>query len=123
MNTLDEKFYDGFEGEPEIIFSLVKSNGEKEEIGIWDGYFNVIMNKIKPQKEGWTSLAYYFQLYIGWYDESPWLISNIPEACEQLKEIDKESFENKEEKEILESIICMLEKAIFNNEKVYISYE
>lgn len=123
MNILDEKFYDGFEGEPEIIFTLVKEDGDKEEIGIWDGYFNTIMNKIEPKENGWTSLAYYFQLYIGWYDESPWLISNVKEACEQLKEIDSESFENNEEKEILEKIICMLEEAITKESKVYISYD
>ena len=46
MSGIDEKYYDGFEGEPEMIFTLVKINGDKEEFGIWDGYFSEIIKKI-----------------------------------------------------------------------------
>jgi len=33
--------------------------------------FNSIMKKIKPKEEGWTALAYYYNLCTGWYDKSP----------------------------------------------------
>ncbi|SHK19153.1 hypothetical protein SAMN02745163_03392 [Clostridium cavendishii DSM 21758] len=123
MNEINEEYYDGFEGEPEMIFTLVKSNGQKEEFGIWDGYFSTIIKKVKPKENGWTGLAYYYHLYIGWYDESPWMVENLIESYEQLKEIDIESFENDEDKKVLVKIICMFKKAIDNGEKIYISYE
>ena len=123
MNILDEKYYDGYEGEPEITFTLLKKDGEKEQIGIWDGYFNAIMKKIKPKEEGWTALAYYYNLYTGWYDKSPWPIENLEEAYEQLTEINKESFEFIEEREVLIIILNMLREALDNNYEAFISYD
>ncbi|MBD7912075.1 dihydroorotate dehydrogenase (quinone) [Clostridium cibarium] len=123
MSKIDEKYYIGFEGEPEIIFSLLKSNGEKEEFGIWDGYFSTIIEKVEPNENGWTGLAYYYHLDIGWFEESPWLVENLIESYEQLKEINIESFEYDEDKDVLRKIIIMFKEAIDNDEKVYISYE
>ena len=122
MEELDEKYYHGFEGEPEIIFSLVIQNGEKRELGIWIGYFDKIMRQIKPKEGRWTSLAYFYHLYIGWYDESPWLIENLVEAYEQLNEIDHSNLTSKD-KEVLETILNLLIDAIDNNFKVFISYD
>jgi hypothetical protein len=123
MNKVDEKYYSGFEGEPEITFSLEEKNGDRREVEIWDGYFNQIMKQIKPEKEGWASLAYYYHLDIGWYDESPWLIENLVEAYEQLNKIDKNALEYKESKEVLDIILNMLREAIDSNCKVFISYD
>ena len=123
MNKIDEEYYNGFEGEPEMIFTLVKSNGEKKEFGIGEGYLNTIIKKVKPKENGWTGLAYYYHLYIGWYDESPWLVQDIMESYEQLKEIDAEVFEDDEDKAVLMKIISMFKEAIDNDEKVYITYE
>ncbi|MFL0251970.1 hypothetical protein ACJDT4_16240 [Clostridium neuense] len=123
MCEIDERYYDGFEGEPEMIFTLVKINGEKEEFGIWDGYFIRFIEKVEPKENGWTGLAYYYHLDIGWFEESPWLVENLMESYEQLKEIDIESFEYYEEKEVLRKIICLFKHAIDNGEKIYISYE
>jgi hypothetical protein len=123
MSTIDEKYYDGFEGEPEMIFTLVKINGEKEGFGIWDGYFITIIEKVEPKENGWTGLAYYYHLYIGWFEENPWLVENLIESYEQLKEIDIESFEYNEDKEVLRKIMCLFKEAIDNGDKIYISYE
>ena len=43
---VNEKFYDGFEGEPKITFCLMENNCVVEKIGIWDGYFNEIIKLI-----------------------------------------------------------------------------
>lgn len=66
MNNFYEKYYSEFEGEPEIILSIEEKNGYKREFGIWGGYFDTIMLQVKPKEEGWTSLAYYYHLNIGW---------------------------------------------------------
>ena len=119
----DEKYFKGFEGEAEIIFSLEKTNKGKVEIGIWSGYFDGIMRQIAPKEGYWTSLAYQYHLDIGWYEESPWQVENLKEAYEQLSEIDMGSLEYSEEKEILGIILSMFREAIENGYKMYISYE
>ena len=123
MSEFDERYYEGFEGEPEMIFTLLKNNGERRAFGIWDGYFVTIIEKVQPRTNGWTGLAYYYHLDIGWFEESPWLVQNLLESYEQLKEIDISSLENDEDKEVLKKIMVMFKEAIENNEKVYISYE
>ncbi len=122
MNKND-KFYDGFEGEPKITFCLMENDIIVEEVGIWDGYFNKIMNLVRPERERWTGLAYYYHLYTGWYEEDNWLIPNILETYEQLVNIDSGELENKEEKEILDLVVNLLKRAIDNNGKVYIVYD
>lgn len=122
MDNIDERYYIGFEGEPEIIFSIIDGNNTKREFGMWEGYFNNIMKQSQPKEGRWTALAYYYNLDIGWNDESPWLIENLEESFEQLTEIEKDKLEN-EEKEILETILSMLRDAKDNNYKAFIIYE
>lgn len=119
----NEKYYDGFEGEPQITFCLVIDNVIVEQIGMWDGYFNEIMEQIKPSVQGWTGLAYYYHLYIGWYEEDNWLIPNVKEIYEQFKGINDCELTGKPEKELLNLILSLLKKAIDENGKVYIIYE
>ncbi|WP_207640931.1 hypothetical protein [Clostridium lundense] len=122
MSNIDEKYYIGFEGEPEITFSIIKENNIKRQFGMWSGYFDNIMKQIKPKEGRWTALAYYYQLGIGWYDESPWLIQNLEESYEQLMEIEVAKLEN-EEKEIIKIILSMLKDAIDNNCEAFILYD
>ncbi len=122
MNEINKKYYLGFEGEPEIIFTVIQYDNKKVEISLWSGYFDNIMKQIKPVEGKWTGLAYYYNLNIGWYDESPWLIENIIDSYEQLKGIDKQSLESAEQ-EVLENILDLLKDSIKENYKVYISYE
>lgn len=121
--NINDKYYDGFEGEPKITFCLVENNIIVEKVGIWDGYFNEIMKMIQPEKEGWTGLAYYYHLYIGWYEEDEWLIPDVLKAYEQLTEIRFDKLKNREEKEILILITNLLKKAIDNKGQVYIIYD
>lgn len=122
MGNIDERYYIGFEGEPEITFSVIEENNTKHEFGMWGGYFDNIMKQIQPKEGKWIALAYYYNLGIGWYDESPWLIKNLEESYEQLIEIEMDKLEN-EEKEILKIILSMLRHAIDNNYKAFISYD
>ncbi len=123
MKKTDERYYKGFEGDPEIIFELEKQNREEYEFGIWEGFFRRIIKKAQPKEGYWTGLAYYYHLDKGWYEESPWQVENLKEAYEQLAEIDKDSLEYPEEKEILEIILGMFREAIEKGYKMYISYE
>lgn len=121
--TINEKYYNGFEGESEIIFSLIENDITIEKIGIWDGYFNAIMELVEPEENGWTGLAYYYHLYTGWYEEENWLIPNVLEAYKQLSNIDASELVYREEKEVLFLIVDVLKHAVENNGKVFIVYD
>ena len=113
-------YYSRFEGYLEIQF-ILEFSSQKKVIKIWDGYFNSIMECIKPSLAGWTGLAYYYHLDIGWYDESPWEIPDLELALEQFRTIYLPE-QKEEEQVILASIIQLLEEACILNEKVYIDY-
>ena len=80
------------------------------------------MTAIEPQSTGWTSLAYYYNLYIGWYEESPWKISNLNEAKEQLENVDRSKL-NAMDKEVLEEMLKAFKDAIAVGDEILISYE
>ena len=54
MSRGDDQYYRGYEGEPEIGFYTIK-----EKIVIWAGFFDDIMEQMKPSRYGWTGIAYY----------------------------------------------------------------
>lgn len=110
-----ENFYDGYEGNPEIaIYTLI--NDEKVGIQMWDGYFDEIMTKIEPEDEGWQSLAYYYNMNGGWYEDSPWKIPNNTEALDQLETISLSGLDDAPRKILtgmLELIRNNMDKAIY----------
>ncbi|MBC1632695.1 dihydroorotate dehydrogenase (quinone) [Listeria welshimeri] len=113
-----DNYYKGFEGNPEIdIYTL--SENKKVGIEMWDGYFDKIMSSVQPVNSEWTSLAYYYNLYEGWYDESPWEIPNNQEALKQFESIDKSTLD-KVSREILTKIIELLKNNSRNS--IFIEY-
>lgn len=122
MNGVVDKYYKGYEGEPEIQIIKKSSNNEKIVLRIWTGFFDNIMTAIEPQSTGWTSLAYCYNLYIGWYEESPWKIENLDEAKEQLEGIDISKL-NEIDKKVLEEILKVFKEAITVGDEILISYE
>lgn len=122
MNNVVDKYYKGYEGEPEIQIIKKSTNNERIVLRIWIGFFDDIMTAIEPQSTGWTSLAYYYNLYIGWYEESPWKISNLNEAKEQLENVDKSKL-NAMDKEVLEEMLKAFKDAIAVGDEILISYE
>jgi len=121
MENIDNKYYESFEGEPEIrLISLLK-NGELQIFSIWSGYFDEIMDKIEPDSNGWSGLAYYYHMQEGWYENSPWLISDIGNAIKQFNEIREDEL-GLIAKEVLNQIIDILEYAEKNSNEVQIAY-
>jgi hypothetical protein len=116
MNIID--YYKGFEGNPEIDF-FVQQEEKPCLIKLWEGYFDKIMQQIEPTDTGWTSLAYFYQIQEGWYDESPWKIPNNEEAYKQFKSIDPK-FLDDQEKLILSHIIYFFEKHL--KDPIFIEY-
>lgn len=122
MDIKIDKYYKGFEGEPEIQIILDCPYGRKQILQIWSGYFDNIMNAVKPESNGWTGLAYYYHLDEGWYDESPWKIEDVSAAINQLREIDG-TILDKVTQEVLNAVCKVFEEAQAAKETVWISYE
>ena len=119
MNNIIINFYEGFQGEGEVQFIQIPIEGNKTIIRIWDGYFDDIMGKIQPEPEGWTSLAYYYNLAEGWYEESPWKIPNIVEALQQVKQTINSDFRFQQTRRVVKEICNLLSKAIKYHNCVY----
>lgn len=81
--------------------NYIEENKMKVNEKFYDGYFNEIIKLIRPEKEGWTGLAYYYHLYTGWYEKDNWLIPDILKAYKQLVNIDVDRLETGEEKKVL----------------------
>jgi len=48
-----------------------RRGNDNEIIIMWEGYFDQVMRLMLPDEQGWTGLAYYYNMYTGWYEESP----------------------------------------------------
>lgn len=121
MELINKKYYNGFEGEPEIQFIYRRGN-DNEIIIMWEGYFDQIMRLMLLDEQGWTGLAYYYNMYTGWYEESPWAIEDLHMALKQFESIDDRKLCN-EAAEILILIRNILKEAIVNNYEVCIVRE
>ena len=121
MEHINKKYYDGFEGEPEIQIIYRKGN-DSQILVMWEGYFDQIMRLISPDRSGWTGLAYYYNMYLGWYEESPWVIEDLQMALKQFESINSRKL-CCEAKEILVSICDIINEAISNSYEVFIARE
>lgn len=121
MELINKKYYDGFEGEPEI--QLIYRKGDNSKIFImWEGYFDQIMKLMHPDAQGWTGLAYNYNMDTGWYEESPWVIKDLQMALKQFESIDDKNLCG-EATEILMMICDIFREAISNNDEIYIARE
>ncbi|MDE6500732.1 MAG: hypothetical protein K2L10_01410 [Ruminococcus sp.] len=119
--TENYTYYDGFEGEPEYILCIYDENYITEKFHIWGGYFCDILDIIPPDKNGWTSLAEYYQLSLE-FENNYWKVPDIHSALYQLKNIDTSKMYFAKSHEVLEILIKMFTRACENNLTVYIEY-
>lgn len=123
MEKVLSKYYDGFEGEPDIQFIYYDNKGEQKVIlKIWEGYFDEIMSTIRPELSGWTGLSYFYHLHEGWYKESPWKIPDLKSAIQQFQSLDIEAL-NIKTQEVYKEIIELLLDANLLDKDVWIAYD
>lgn len=121
MEIIHTKYYDGFEGEPEIQFIFVKGD-DREVFTMWEKYFDQIMGAIVTNKESWTGLAYYYNLDLGWNEESPWKVDDLCAGLNQFQSIDKGKLSS-EATEILEILCDKFSDALENRFEIFITKE
>lgn len=118
MEEVNDKYYVGFEGEPEIHV-IIKNGESTKRLVIWEAYFEEILGRVKPGKGGLTSLALHNVMLTGWMEESPWKVDAPEDAYTQLKSIDTTDMEKKTE-EVYDLICGMFKEAISNKLDIYI---
>lgn len=57
MTEVNEVYYEGYDGEPEIIFIVEKNGIKRRMLGIWDGFLNDILSDVEPDAEGWVGIT------------------------------------------------------------------
>lgn len=124
MVETDERYYEGFEGEPEIVFIVSHNGTEYKRVGSWEGYFDDMLQRVKPEQEGWTGLAYYFHVGMyedeQWLKDRPWHVSDLHLALRQLREIERDRLEFKDTAHVLELLIELIKNAIDNEDEISI---
>lgn len=122
MNNQITKYYEGYEGEPEIQFIKGSNKGDQTILSIWEGFFDDIMDQFEPTSSGWQGLAYYYNLVIGWED-GIWEIPNINSSLTEFQSINGSQFRYPETVEVLSDICDFLKSAIKDNQRVWIDKE
>jgi hypothetical protein len=119
MKVINNRFYIGYEGEPEIQF-ISQDIEDKQILCIWEGYFDEIMVQFKPTDGKWTGLAYNYHMYTGWYDNTLWKIECPKNVLEQFNSIDKDLL-NEETAQVLLEICAFLEKGIKSKHELFMN--
>lgn len=126
MIEVDEVYYEGYEGEPEIIFIVEKNGIKRRMLGIWDGFLNDILSDVKPNAEGWVGITYYWHIGMleddHWLGDKPWHIDDLSVVYDQLVTINKDmrGFRYYDTIAVLCKIIDLIKEAMDNNEEVFI---
>jgi hypothetical protein len=113
---INSNFYNGFEGEGQVIFS----DEVKNELIVWEGYIYVLMERMFEQ--GYKILVdFYNHNYED--DENPWTIPDIPNAINQYKSFnvsyaEEDNFKNDFPK-LIDEITRFLMNALASGKKVY----
>ncbi|MBW7475225.1 dihydroorotate dehydrogenase (quinone) [Paenibacillus oenotherae] len=121
MNVINDKYYEGYEGEGEIQFIRYLADGNRFILRIWDGFFDKIMSSIDPEPDGWTGLAYFYHVEEPWW-EKPWEIPDKEVVLKQFEKIDTSNFDDTT-KDLLNELCVLLLHAQKCNEVVMIADE
>jgi hypothetical protein len=81
----DHDFYQGYEGEPELIVELRVARGRKATVRAWNGHFDRLMVLVPPSPEGWTGLALHYHLHTGWQEEHEWVDPDPADTVSKLR--------------------------------------
>ena len=100
---IDNKFFSGFEGEPEILIYYYENNNEKVGFKVWIGYFECLLDACITENIKSGGVIERFINRDGWYEYSTWKIENVRQAIMDFKWFDKKNMEC-QEKSMIETL-------------------
>lgn len=111
--TDNYKFYEGFEGEPEIVIEAEDVN--MQILHIWDGYLDDILSEPSLDGNGWRGFTRdYHQCEGAFGDDCKTIITDISEYLNDLKLYKKRNFDYDETQVVYDLICSWLENALKN---------
>ncbi len=130
LEHLNDEFYIGYEGYPEICFLSEKGN-DRWILKLWNGYFETLVDLLCTGNAFQEyEIIQEFTKREGWYDNSPWEINNIPEAIKLFSLYDASINDDEEVKGVLvdlpivqNEILSFLVRAETEAHRAYLSYE
>ena len=106
MDIID--LYAGYEGEPEIVFQVIKNEKVVKTLNIWDGHLLFIVENCLKTEMGWRGIAGAY--YNGDLDEE-WTFYNLKECLEDLEETNVENVDD-ETKMVHKALVSIFKLAI-----------
>jgi len=100
-------FYEGYEGEPEIILSLAE-----QSLHIWDGYFDDIYGAPPLDGNGWSGFTRDYNQIEGIFSDDEAAEINPEEYLNDLMQYKDKSFDFKETALVFAAMTELFEKAI-----------
>ena len=112
--TVDERYYDGFEGEDEVFFVLADNGKVRRKLGVWYGYISDILRRVEPSENGWEGIAYRYHVcgLDSYSEEKPWHIDDLPLVYGQLAAVTQDMTEYAETPGVLSEITGLLKEAL-----------
>ncbi len=114
----NHQFYDGFEGEDEIVLSLEK----KPEISIhvWFGYLDDILREPTLDGTGWKGLTRDYHQLKGAFGTDSAILVPPEEYLDDLQQYKERIFTERETEEVLQLLISFFECAVKERTQVII---
>lgn len=102
-------FYEGYEGEPEIILALA----DTEVLHIWDGYFDDIYDTPSLDGKGWNGFTRDYHQNEGIFANGGCVAEiNPKEYLEDLMLYKDKAFDFAETKQVFHLMVALFEKAV-----------
>lgn len=115
----NNQYYEGFEGEDEIVMSL--ENDPEYSIHIWTGYIDSILSDPVLDGKGWKGMTRDYHQLEGPFAEDGKSIEIDPEEyLEDLCQYEDKPFDEPETADVLQLILSFLDYAKRGNYKVRI---
>ena len=110
-------FYDGYEGEDEVIFEIEKDR--TFNLHIWVGYLDDILRKPDLSGRGWTGLTRdYHQAENAFSGSGAEHIISPDEYLADIEQYKSRTFETPESKQVLELLILFMKHALNRSSRV-----
>lgn len=124
------KYYEGYEGEPEIVLAIGNDKEYRVMMSIWNGYFETLLDCMFDIAKKIEGILVYYSNHEGWYDENPWIVENTTLLVQQLinvqtylRAVNNPSDMQKDILLLTSDLIKVLEDAQAKNERVYFLYD
>ncbi len=106
-------FYEGYEGEPEIILSL-----EGTSFHIWDGYFDDIYGVPPLDGNGWRGFTRDYNQMEGIFSDNDIVEIDPKEYLDDLMLYQNKAFDFEETARVFDLLLSLFEKAVKLNLKI-----